>query len=79
MTQSNPSALVPASTMKSDNADYGVKASEEKGEFRTMEEGVTIGEVARGLNALGVSSRDIISILQALKECGALQAELVAM
>ncbi|NQU44988.1 flagellar basal body P-ring protein FlgI, partial [bacterium] len=47
--------------------------------FGVLQEGVTIGEVARGLNALGVSSRDIISILQALKECGALQAELVAM
>jgi flagellar P-ring protein precursor FlgI len=29
------------------------------------------------LNALGVSPRDLIAILQALKEAGALQGELV--
>lgn len=56
-----------------------VKVKEEPGEFRVIDEGVTIGEVAKALNALGVSARDIISVLQALKECGALQAELVAM
>lgn len=67
------------STLKATNESTDLKVTEEKMPFRTIQEGVTIGEVARGLNALGVSSRDIISILQALKECGALQAELVAM
>jgi flagellar P-ring protein precursor FlgI len=38
--------------------------------------GVSIGEVVRALNALGVTPRDLISILQALKAAGALQAEL---
>ena len=52
---------------------------EEQGKFQVMDEGVTIGEVAEGLNALGVTARDIIAILQALKQCGALQAELMAM
>jgi flagellar P-ring protein precursor FlgI len=56
-----------------------VKATEEKGKFQVLEEGVTINEVARGLNALGVTARDIMAILQALKEAGALQAELVSM
>jgi flagellar P-ring protein precursor FlgI len=41
-----------------------------------VESGVSIGEVVRALNALGVSPRDLISILQALKAAGALQAEL---
>jgi flagellar P-ring protein precursor FlgI len=56
-----------------------VATTEEKGTARVLQEGVTVGEVAKALNALGVSARDIIPILQALKECGALQAELVAM
>jgi len=56
-----------------------VKATEEKGKFKVLEEGVTINEVAKGLNALGVTARDIMAILQALKEAGALQAELVSM
>jgi flagellar P-ring protein precursor FlgI len=38
--------------------------------------GVSIAEVVRALNALGVSPRDLIAILQALKAAGALQAEL---
>ncbi len=38
--------------------------------------GVTLGEVIRALNTLGVSPRDLISILQALKASGSLKAEL---
>ena len=37
----------------------------------------TIGELVRGLNSLGVTPRDLISILQSMKTAGALQAELV--
>ena len=59
--------------------ESSVDVTEERGQFKVLDEGVTIGEVARGLNALGVTARDIIAILQALKECGALQAELVPM
>src|SRR5262249_29904441 len=36
-------------------------------------------ELVTGLNALGVSPRDLISILQALKSAGALQAEIQVM
>jgi flagellar P-ring protein precursor FlgI len=32
--------------------------------------------LVQALNALGVSSRDLISILQAIKQAGGLQAEL---
>jgi flagellar P-ring protein precursor FlgI len=38
--------------------------------------GVTLGQVVRALNALGVTPRDLISILQALKAAGALSAKL---
>ncbi|MBW2430583.1 MAG: flagellar basal body P-ring protein FlgI, partial [Deltaproteobacteria bacterium] len=41
-----------------------------------VESGVSIGEVVKALNALGVSPRDLIAIFQALKAAGALQAEL---
>jgi flagellar P-ring protein precursor FlgI len=41
-----------------------------------LEAGVSIGQVVRALNALGVTPRDLISILQALKASGALQADL---
>ncbi len=38
--------------------------------------GVNLGEVIRALNTLGVTPRDLISILQALKASGSLKAEL---
>lgn len=38
--------------------------------------GVTLSEIMKGLNALGVTPRDLISILQALKAAGALRAEI---
>jgi flagellar P-ring protein precursor FlgI len=41
-----------------------------------VESGVSIGEVVKALNALGVSPRDLIAIFQALKAAGALQADL---
>ena len=37
----------------------------------------TLSELAQALNAIGVSSGDVIAIFQALKEVGALDAELV--
>lgn len=44
-----------------------------------MRSGVTLQELVDGLNALGVGPRDMISILQAIKAAGALQAEIVLM
>src|ERR1700761_762174 len=41
-----------------------------------MQDGVSLQHVVDGLNALGVGPRDIISILQAIKAAGALQAEI---
>ncbi len=41
-----------------------------------VDSGVSIGEVVKALNALGVSPRDLIAIFQALKAAGALQADL---
>ena len=52
-----------------------VSAKEQKA-YLVPVSGVTLGDVVRALNALGVTPRDLISILQALKAAGALRAEL---
>ena len=39
-------------------------------------ESVSLQELVDGLNALGISPRDLIAILQAVKASGALQAEI---
>ncbi|MBX6370040.1 MAG: flagellar basal body P-ring protein FlgI [Rhodospirillales bacterium] len=44
-----------------------------------LPEGVSLRELVNGLNALGVGPRDMISILQAIKAAGALQAEIELM
>ncbi|MFM7416232.1 MAG: flagellar basal body P-ring protein FlgI [Alphaproteobacteria bacterium] len=41
-----------------------------------LPQSVTLQELVRGLNSLGVGPRDLISILQAIKAAGALQADL---
>ncbi len=44
-----------------------------------LESGVTLQELVTSLNKLGVKPRDIITILQAIKAAGALQAEIQVM
>ena len=41
-----------------------------------LKDGVSLQRLVDGLNALGVGPRDIISILQAIKASGALQADI---
>ncbi|MGD8272993.1 MAG: flagellar basal body P-ring protein FlgI, partial [Desulfobacterales bacterium] len=53
-----------------------ILVQEGKNPIFLVESGVSIGEVVKALNALGVSPRDLIAIFQALKAAGALQAEL---
>ncbi len=56
--------------------DRTVSAQEEKGRTATLQEGATVEEVIRALNAIGAGPRDVVAILQAVKAQGALQAEL---
>ena len=44
-----------------------------------VRESVTLQELVDGLNALGISPRDLIAILQSIKAAGALQAEVEVM
>ena len=53
-----------------------ITVEEEKGHFYYMEEGTSIKELVNALNAIGVSTRDVIIILQTIKASGALNAEL---
>jgi len=57
-----------------------VKVDEEKGKkLITVKEGASLSSLVAGLNALGVTPRDMISILQAIKAAGALQADIQVM
>ena len=54
-----------------------VGAREQTSRMIVLPKTTTVADVARALNALGVSPRDLISIFQALKQAGALHADLV--
>ena len=56
--------------------DTSVTVGEGKNHLMVLPEGVSIGQVVQALNAIGVTPRDLIAILQAIKAEGALQAEL---
>jgi flagellar P-ring protein precursor FlgI len=63
------------STAVTTRTDTDVK--ETKARFVVMPEMPTIEKVASGLNAIGVTPRDMMAIFQAMKQAGALQAELI--
>jgi len=48
-------------------------------QLAVLPEGVSLQELVNGLNALGIGPRDMITILQAVKAAGALQAEIKVM
>lgn len=53
-----------------------IKVTEDRGSLAILQQGANIGDVVRALNALGVTPRDLIGIMQAIKAAGALNAEL---
>lgn len=49
------------------------------GRLVVLEKSANVRDVAMALNALGVTPRDVVAIFQALKQAGALKAELIVM
>jgi len=64
-------------TVATPDTDIGVV--EEEGNLVVLEQGVSIGDVASALNAIGATPRDLIAIFQAIKASGALYADLVVL
>lgn len=54
-----------------------IEVESPKAHLIVVEETPDVGAVAKALNSLGVTPRDIVAIFQALKQSGALQAELI--
>jgi len=74
---SQPRALAQGTTTVVPRTD--LKIAEEKVNLSLLREGANLGEVVRGLNTLGVTPRDLLGIMQAIKAAGALNAELSVM
>jgi flagellar P-ring protein precursor FlgI len=79
VTNNQPIASQPApfsrgKTAVLPRAQIGV--AEQESQLRVVEDTITVGDLARALNQLGASPRDLIDILEALYQAGALHAEL---
>jgi flagellar P-ring protein precursor FlgI len=72
-----PQPFTLGSTEKIPNPQTVVE--EKDPEMVVLDGTTTVSDLAQALNSLGVAPIDIISILQAIKEAGALHAQLVVL
>jgi flagellar P-ring protein FlgI len=72
---SQPNPLAAGETVAAPVTELSVV--EEEGNLVVLPQGTNLGEIARALNAIGATPRDLIAIFQAIKAAGALQGELV--
>ena len=56
-----------------------VGVQEDGKKLAVVKEGVSLQQLVDGLNSLGIGPRDLISILQAIKAAGAIQADIEVM
>jgi flagellar P-ring protein precursor FlgI len=75
VTQPNPLALGQTVAAPTTQIDI----IEDDGALMVVEKGVSIGEVANALNAIGATPRDLIAIFQAIKVAGAMHGELIVL
>ncbi|MBV8618272.1 MAG: flagellar basal body P-ring protein FlgI [Curvibacter sp.] len=71
---SQPNALSNGQTVVAQKSDIQIK--QEPGVIMTMPPSPQLSDVVRALNALGATPQDLLSILQAIKAAGALNADL---
>ena len=71
---SQPEAFSRGQTVVAPQSD--VEVAEEAGTMKMLSDGGSLEDVVAALNSLGATPRDLISILQAIKAAGALDAEL---
>lgn len=72
-----PNPLANGQTAVESNTQINANLSETA--LAVVNESVTLQQLVDSLNALGISPRDLIAILQAIKATGALQAEIHAL
>jgi flagellar P-ring protein FlgI len=73
VSQPNPGSF-RGSTEKTSETE--ITAIQEGGALHVMPRQVSVSDLARALNAMGLTPRDLIAIFTALKQAGALQAQL---
>ncbi len=72
---SQPNALSEGETVALDNSKIDVE--QKKSRAFVFEPGASLKDIVRSVNAVGAAPGDLVAILEALKEVGALRAELI--
>ncbi|MGF1726705.1 flagellar basal body P-ring protein FlgI [Photobacterium nomapromontoriensis] len=72
---SQPNAFSGGKTVVVPNSDVSVK--EEDARMFKFEPGVTLDELVRAVNQVGAAPSDLMAILQALKQAGAIEGQLI--
>ena len=72
---SQPNPLGQGDTAKTQQTD--VNAQEGGAQLVTLPSTATVSDLAKAINAVGASPRDLIAVLQAMEQAGALHGELV--
>jgi flagellar P-ring protein precursor FlgI len=67
-----PSLFGPATTV----AETTIQAQDKQVNGIQLKANATVDDLVRGLQSIGATARDVISILQAMKQAGALEADL---
>jgi len=76
---SQPGSFAPSSATTKELDRTTIDVEEEEARLHIIPDGVSISEIARALNVLGVTPRDLMAIFQAIHKAGALHADLVIM
>jgi flagellar P-ring protein precursor FlgI len=72
---SQPNAFADGETVITPNFD--IEVNEENARMFHIQEGITLNALVNAVNSVGAAPGDLVAILEAMKEAGALRAELV--
>jgi flagellar P-ring protein precursor FlgI len=72
---SQPGPLSSGTTVSTTASDIDVR--QDKSRMFLFQPGVSLGEIVRAVNQVGAAPGDLVAILEALKQAGALRAELI--
>ena len=72
---SQPNALANGNTAVVQNTD--IEVTEKQGKMFSFQPGVTLDDLVRAVNEVGAAPSDLMAILQALKQAGALEGQLI--
>lgn len=75
LSVSQPNALGGGQTVVVPNTE--IEVTEKQGKMFKLEPGVTLDDLVRAVNEVGAAPSDLMAILQALKQAGAIEGQLI--